>query len=45
LRFALELGMVCLTGTTDARHMREDLAVHDLELTDDEVARSERISG
>jgi diketogulonate reductase-like aldo/keto reductase len=28
-RFALGLGMVCRTGTTDARPMREDLAVQD----------------
>jgi diketogulonate reductase-like aldo/keto reductase len=26
-RFALDLGMIPLTGTTDARHMREDLEV------------------
>ena len=26
-RFALDVGMVCLTGTTDPEHMREDLAV------------------
>lgn len=26
-RFALQLGMICLTGTGDPRHMREDLAL------------------
>jgi diketogulonate reductase-like aldo/keto reductase len=31
-RFALESGMVALTGTTDPQHMRDDLAVFDFEL-------------
>jgi diketogulonate reductase-like aldo/keto reductase len=44
-RFALQLGMIALTGTTSATHMREDLAVADFELTRDEVAAIERISG
>lgn len=44
-RFALQLGMVCLTGTTDPGHMREDLAAGDLELSADEVATIEGISG
>ncbi|MGH9459185.1 MAG: aldo/keto reductase family protein [Thermoanaerobaculia bacterium] len=41
-RFALQVGMVCLTGTTDPRHMREDLAVLEFELTDEEVRTMER---
>lgn len=44
-RFALEVGMVCLTGTTDPDHMREDLEVYDFELSSDEVETIERISG
>lgn len=44
-RFALQLGMICLTGTTDPAHMREDLAVYDFELSSDEVETIERISG
>jgi len=44
-RFAIHLGMVCLTGTTDPAHMREDLAAGDFELGDDEVEAIERISG
>jgi diketogulonate reductase-like aldo/keto reductase len=44
-RFALQLGMVCLTGTTDPGHMREDLAAGDFELSADEVATIEGISG
>ena len=31
-RFALELGMIPLTGTTDPSHMREDLAVYGFSL-------------
>ncbi|HVT43853.1 MAG TPA: aldo/keto reductase [Thermoanaerobaculia bacterium] len=44
-RFALQLGMICLTGTTDARHMREDLAVFTFQLSSDEMKTIERISG
>lgn len=44
-RFALELGMIPLTGTTDPRHMRDDVAVYDFELDPDEVAAVERLSG
>jgi diketogulonate reductase-like aldo/keto reductase len=44
-RFALQLGMVCLTGTTDPRHMREDLDVEGFALPDDQVAAIERLSG
>lgn len=36
-RFALQLGMIPLTGTTDPHHMREDLEVYDFALGDDEV--------
>jgi diketogulonate reductase-like aldo/keto reductase len=37
-RFALQLGMICLTGTTDPGHMREDLEVHDFELDGPQAA-------
>lgn len=37
-RFALQLGMIALTGTRDPLHMREDLAALDFELTAAEVA-------
>ncbi len=42
-RFALDVGMLPLTGTTSAEHMREDLAVLDFQLAPDEVARIERL--
>jgi diketogulonate reductase-like aldo/keto reductase len=41
-RFALDVGMVPLTGTTDAGHMREDLDVFDFRLESEEVERIER---
>ena len=44
-RFALEVGMVPLTGTTDAGHMREDLEVFDFRLEPEEVERIERLGG
>ena len=37
-RFAIDVGMVPLTGTTDAEHMREDLGVFDFRLEPKEVA-------
>ncbi|MFW5920664.1 MAG: aldo/keto reductase family protein [Polyangiales bacterium] len=36
-RFALQLGMLPLTGTTAPQHMREDLQVYDFELSDDDM--------
>jgi len=36
-RFALQVGMVALTGTTSSAHMAEDLSVYDFELEPDEV--------
>lgn len=44
-RFALQLGMISLTGSTDARHMREDLDISDFDLAEEEVAGIERVSG
>jgi diketogulonate reductase-like aldo/keto reductase len=40
-RFALQLGMVALTGTTDVHHMHADLDIMRFALDDDEVARIE----
>jgi len=42
-RFAMEVGMVPLTGTTDPGHMREDLGAFAFRLEPDEVALIERI--
>jgi diketogulonate reductase-like aldo/keto reductase len=36
-RFALQVGMIPLTGTADPQHMIEDLAVYRLELADEEI--------
>jgi diketogulonate reductase-like aldo/keto reductase len=44
-RFAQAVGMLPLTGTTDAAHMREDLASRALGLTLDEVRAIETIAG
>ena len=43
-RFALDAGMVPLTGTTDAGHMREDLEVFAFRLEPEEAARIERLA-
>jgi diketogulonate reductase-like aldo/keto reductase len=40
-RFALEVGMLALTGTADAGHMREDLDVFEFRLAPDDVERIE----
>lgn len=40
-RFALDVGMICLTGTTNESHMREDLSVFDFRLEPDEIKRIE----
>jgi diketogulonate reductase-like aldo/keto reductase len=42
-RFALDVGMMPLTGTTDAGHMRADLDVFDFRLDAEEIERIERI--
>jgi diketogulonate reductase-like aldo/keto reductase len=43
-RFAVQAGMLPLTGTTDPDHMREDLDVFDFELTADELREIENIA-
>jgi diketogulonate reductase-like aldo/keto reductase len=42
-RFALDVGMLPLTGTTDAEHMRSDLDVFDFRLEPEEVERIEGV--
>ena len=44
-RFALAVGMLPLTGTSDAAHMKQDLASRDLSLSADEVSAIERLAG
>ena len=43
-RFAMHLGMLPLTGTTDPKHMKEDLKSNDFSLPEDEVSYIERIA-
>ncbi len=43
-RFALDVGMIALTGTTSAEHMREDLAVFDFQMEPDEIHRIEALA-
>ena len=42
-RFAIQIGMLPLTGTTNAQHMREDLAALELALSDEDVRAIERV--
>lgn len=44
-RFAIAVGMLPLTGTTNARHMLEDLASPDIELPDGAVPAIESLAG
>ena len=44
-RFALAVGMLPLTGTSDPEHMEQDLASGSLAMTDDEIAAIESLSG
>jgi diketogulonate reductase-like aldo/keto reductase len=43
-RFAVDVGMVALTGTTNAAHMKADLEVFDFGLSPEEVAQIERLA-
>lgn len=43
-RFAIDIGMLPLTGTTDSEHMREDLSVFDFHLEANEIQRIERLA-
>ena len=42
-RFALQVGMIPLTGTSSKSHMKEDLAIVDIELTEAEIDTIENI--
>lgn len=42
-RFALDVGMVPLTGTSDVTHMRADLEVFDFHLAPSDIERIERL--
>jgi diketogulonate reductase-like aldo/keto reductase len=42
-RFALQLGMIALTGTTSPEHMAQDLRVYDFELEIDAVQAIEKL--
>ena len=44
-RFAQAVGMLPLTGTSSAEHMKQDLASHQLALSDEEVHRIESLAG
>ncbi len=43
-RFAMQIGMLPLTGTTSEQHMKEDLQVEGFELTPEEMKRIEMIA-
>lgn len=43
-RFALHIGILPLTGTTNLQHMRDDLDIHDFELSADEINYIENIT-
>jgi diketogulonate reductase-like aldo/keto reductase len=43
-RFALQIGMVCLTGSTDRAHLAQDLDCYQFELTPAEVAAIEDVA-
>ncbi len=42
-RFAVQMGMLPLTGTTEAHHMRADLEVDQFHLTDADVEQIENL--
>jgi diketogulonate reductase-like aldo/keto reductase len=43
-RFAMQIGMLPLTGTTDPMHVREDLAAREFQLSDEDVRVIETIA-
>jgi diketogulonate reductase-like aldo/keto reductase len=43
-RFAVELGIMPLTGTTDADPMQADLEIFNFRLTPEEVGRIEKLA-
>jgi len=44
-RFAMQIGILPLTGTTSAEHMGQDLEVFDFDLSPDDVLRIEQLAG
>ena len=44
-RFAVDVGMIPLTGTTDAQHMQRDLEIFDIQLQPDEIESIECVAG
>jgi len=42
-RFAQQIGMIPLTGTTKEQHMKEDLQIEGIELTNEEILHIEKI--
>jgi diketogulonate reductase-like aldo/keto reductase len=44
-RFAMQVGMVPLTGTTNEQHMRQDLGMYRIMLSDEEVSFIESVAG
>lgn len=42
-RFAIDVGMIVLTGTTSDKHMHDDLEMFQFQLTPDEIARIQRL--
>jgi diketogulonate reductase-like aldo/keto reductase len=43
-RFAMQIGMLPLTGTTSQQHMKEDLKAEELTLSTEEILRIETIA-
>jgi diketogulonate reductase-like aldo/keto reductase len=44
-RFAMQAGMVPITGTTSEQHMLEDLGIYRVALSEDEVQFMESVAG
>ena len=43
-RFAQQIGMLPLTGTTDQQHMKDDLGIENMELSSEEIKQIEKIA-
>ena len=43
-RFALAVGMMPLTGTTSAEHMKQDLEIFEFDLDPEEIDQIERVA-
>jgi diketogulonate reductase-like aldo/keto reductase len=42
-RYLTQIGIIPLTGTTSEQHMRDDLAIFEFELTDEECQQVDRL--